>query len=83
MDATQPEGIASRRERLSELRDSLHAALFGGEIAVREYAALSKEYRAVLAELDALPNSEEVSVADEIAQRRANRRTGAPRQAHG
>jgi hypothetical protein len=40
-------------------------------------APLLREYRAILAELDALPTTAEVSDADEIAARRAARRTGA------
>ena len=76
MDGAEP----SRRDRLIALRGRLESAL-SGEIAVRDFAALSREYRACLADLAALPDAQEVSVADEIAERRARRRAGASRQA--
>lgn len=70
----------SRRERLEALRSQLEAAL-AGEVPHRELAALSREYRACLAELDALPAVKEVSAADEIAERRRARKAGANRKA--
>ena len=65
---------ASRLDRLTTLRSSIEAAL-GGEVPVRDFAALSREYRAVLAEIDQLaPPAREVDAVDEIAQRRSARR---------
>ena len=78
MDATLPAATASRRERLEALRDSL-ADLIAEGVGARDFAALSREYRATLAELDALPAAKEVSAADEIAERRARRQANAHR----
>lgn len=71
--------MQTRRERLEQLRNAQAEVLASGEVAARDFAALSREYRATLAELDALPTAQEVSAADEIAQRRAARRTGPTR----
>lgn len=70
----------TRRARLVILRDRLEDVL-AGEIPVRDFAALSREYRACLADLAALPDAREVSAADEIAERRAQRKAGPNRQA--
>ena len=70
--------MESRRERLEALRDSL-ADLIADGVGARDFAALSREYRATLAELDALPAAKEVSAADEIAERRARRQANANR----
>lgn len=65
----------TRRGRLIALRDSLEAVMNEG-VGPRDMAAISREYRAVMAELDALPSTQEVSAADEIAERRSRRRAG-------
>ena len=70
--------MESRRERLEALRDSL-ADLIADGVGARDFAALSREYRATLAELDALPAAKEVSAADDIAERRARRQANANR----
>jgi hypothetical protein len=76
VDATQPEGTASRLERLTTLRASIEATL-AGDVPVRDFAALSREYRAVLAEIAELaPPEQKGDAVDEIAQRRAARRAG-------
>lgn len=59
-----------RRESLQAIRDRLAAELAGAE--GRDAAAIAKELRATLAELDALPGEEEDTV-DQLAARRANR----------
>lgn len=71
--------MTTRRERLEALRDSLQAVMDEEGVGARDFAALSREYRATLAELDALPAAKEVSAADEIAERRARRQANAHR----
>ena len=66
---------ASPLDLLLALQEQLEAAL-ATDIPVREFAALSREYRACLADIAALPDSKEVSVADEIAERRRKRQAG-------
>lgn len=58
-----------RRERLVATRDQLCNALQGCKSA-RDLPALSREYRAVLSELDSLAPEEVSSVVDQLAQRR-------------
>lgn len=71
------EGDRTRIDRLIALRDSQEAALAGG-VPAREFAALSREYRATLAEIAELdPPKAEGDGIDEIAQRRTARRAGA------
>jgi hypothetical protein len=65
----------TRRERLEQARDALSEAIDACE-SKRDLPALVREYRATLAEIDALPIPQEVSDADEIAARRAARRSG-------
>lgn len=78
MDATQPEVTGSRLDRLKVLRASIEATLADG-VPARDFAALSREYRAVLAEIDELaPPVRKGDVVDEIAQRRNARRQAAP-----
>lgn len=67
--------MSDRRKRLEAARDLAETGLEG--LDPDKLAPLLREYRALLAELDALPNTAEVSDADEIAARRAARRTGA------
>lgn len=68
--------MSDRRERLEAARDLAASTLVG--LDGDKLAPLLREYRAILAELDALPNTAEVSDADEIAARRAARRAGSP-----
>jgi hypothetical protein len=67
----------TRRQRLEDARDRAEKAM--GQVDPDKLAPLLREYRAVLAELDSLPEQAEVSDADEIAARRAARRAGAAR----
>ena len=77
MDATQPAATESRLDRLIRLRGNLEETLNEG-VPVRDFATISKEYRAVMAEIDTLAEPEKKGDAvDEIAERRAARRTGA------
>lgn len=81
MDATQPAATESRLDRLVRLRGNLEAVLNEG-VPVRDFATLSREYRAVLADIDTLAEPEKKGDAvDEIAQRRAARRSGAAKGA--
>jgi len=57
------------RERLIALRDHLATAIEGGAEDSRTLAALSKEYRAVLAELESLPAPEETSQSASLRAR--------------
>ena len=67
----------SRIDRLNELRDTLESSIANCE-SLRDLAALSREYRAVMAEIDQLrPAEKKGDAVDEIAQRRAARRSGA------
>lgn len=67
----------NRLTRLQATRDRLADALAQCD-SDRDLAGLSREYRMVLAEIDALqPGREEVSTVDEIARRRAARSAGA------
>lgn len=66
--------MSSRRDRLTSLRSEIEAAIDGAE--TKDLAALSREYRAILAEIEGIPDPSEVSVVDEIAQRRNARRSG-------
>jgi hypothetical protein len=60
---------------LIALRDRLAEEIEGA--GARDLAPLSRQLTAVLAEIDAMPNTEESSAADEIAKRRAERRKAA------
>lgn len=65
---------SSRLERLVALR-AIHEALMAEGLTARDAAAVSREYRATLAEIDELaPKTEIGDPVDEIAQRRAARR---------
>ena len=66
---------ATRRDRLEQARDALAEAIADCE-SKRDLPSLVREYRATMAELDALPVPHEVSDADEIAARRAARHAG-------
>lgn len=68
--------MTDRIFRLWATRDRLNTALNECESA-RDLAALSREYRLTLAELDELaPTAEEVSAVDEISERRTSRAAG-------
>jgi hypothetical protein len=64
-----------RRAALEAVRDKLALELQGSEGPV--VAALAKELRACMAELDALPGGKEVSALDDLSARRAARRAEA------
>lgn len=63
-------------ESLKALRDEAAANLLAAE--PKEFAGLSREYRAILAELDKRGVGREVSELDEIAARRRQRRARKP-----
>lgn len=62
-----------RRATLEALRDTLAEAIATSP-GNQHLPNLARQLVAVLAELEAIPNTLEVSNADEIAQRRASRR---------
>ena len=64
----------TRLERLEALRDSLELTLHG-DVGARDQATLSREYRAVMAEIATLEESKAKAgdPVDEIAARRAAR----------
>jgi hypothetical protein len=67
-----------RISRLRATRDRLQAAIEDCESS-RDLAALSREYRLTMAELDTLaPKKPKESPVDEIARRRAARKTDPP-----
>lgn len=81
MASRKPAGQDTRAARLITVRDQLAAAITECD-SKRDLAALSREYRAVLTELDALqPVQKEVTRGvDEIGRRRAARRAGTENQ---
>lgn len=68
-----------RRATLADLRKRLTAAFEATEDP-RDLATLSKELRAVMAELDQLPGGEEADPVDDLAARRAARLANAAGQ---
>lgn len=68
------EGMTTHREALEHLRDTLTAELASDMCRPNDAAALSRELRAVWAELEALPAADSKAPADEIARRRERRR---------
>ncbi len=62
-----------RLERLGDTRDRIEAAIAACESA-RDLPALSREYRLLCAEIDALQPRAEVDGVDEITRRRAAKR---------
>lgn len=62
-----------RRKALTALRDLLTYRLAGCK-SERDIASLSKQLMDVLKELDGVPNPQERSAVDEVAERRAARR---------
>lgn len=73
VDADQGEG-PGRLARLVALRNAQAALLGSGEVPAREFSALSREYRATLAEIsDLTPKEKAGDPVDEITARRARR----------
>lgn len=64
-----------RRASLEALRDTLATAIDNCD-SLRDLAALSARLTDVLIQIESMPATAEVSPADEIAERRASRRTG-------
>ena len=83
MAAGKPAGGPDRVARLVAVRDAIEKAIAECE-SKRDLAALSREYRAVLAELESLaPVKEKRSRGvDEIGRRRAARRAAAEDKGH-
>ena len=76
MDAPDGRPSESRIEKLERLRLTQELAIETEGLPVRDFAGLSREYRATLAEIDELTPAEiEGDVVDEIARRRAARRS--------
>lgn len=79
-DQKQPKSVTeatredNRLESLKALRDTLARAIDSCD-SLRDLAALSARLTDVLAQIEAIPNKAEVSAADEIAARRAARRS--------
>lgn len=70
-----PEPQPERLTALEVLRDTLAASIENCE-SLRDLASLSREYRAVMAEIaDLAPPEKKGDAIDEIAQRRAARRS--------
>jgi hypothetical protein len=76
MDLEDAVKNGTRREALEALRDELADAIADSPGA-RDLAALIKQLREVLQEIDDLSGGSEKSHADEIAERRAARRNSA------
>lgn len=77
MNLTEAAGSGDRRQALEELRTILADAI-DARPGPQHLANLSRQFQAVLADLDGLPNPSEVSTADEIAARRVARRGSNP-----
>jgi len=75
MSISEAAGSGDRLTILLELRDRLAADLDEATEA-RDVAPLALRLCDVLAQIDGLPQSQKVSAADEIAARRAGRRSG-------
>ena len=76
-----PEQQPERLTALEVLRDTLAASIENCE-SLRDLASLSREYRAVMAEIDDLaPPEKKGDAIDEIAERRAARRSTATKGA--
>lgn len=69
--------MATHREALEHLRDTLTAELQSDLCRPQDAAALSRELRAVWSELESLPAADSKAPADEIARKRAARRKAA------
>jgi hypothetical protein len=66
------------RERLESLRDLQLACLNALAAEPDKVASLSREYRATLAELDALPSETKRTAFDDLKARREARKSDAP-----
>lgn len=75
--------MPTHREALEHLRDVLTAELQSDLCRPNDAAALSRELRAVWAELEALPAANSKAPADEISRRRAARREELARKVAG
>lgn len=64
----------TRREALTALRDFL-AGQLDGEVEAKSIAPIAKQLADVMRELDALPEAKEGSPSDQLAARRAARRS--------
>lgn len=69
----EPVGTAEQRQRLSALRDVLTAAM--ADAGTRDLAPLAGQLRAVLKDLAGLPDVTEASRVDDLAAKRARRRS--------
>lgn len=69
-----------RRSTLEAMRDRLATVIDSDDADARTIAGLSKELRAVVQELDSLPNGEKVDTVDEIAEQRRKRLAAAAGQ---
>jgi hypothetical protein len=76
----EPVPEPSVRARLEAVRDRLALAI--GEADPKELPALSREYRATLAEIEALPKEKGSATVDQLKERRAARRAAATDRAH-
>jgi hypothetical protein len=68
-----------RTARLTAVRDRLEAAI--ADATTRDLPSLSREYRLILAELEALHTPQERDVVDQLAARRAATESSAERRA--
>ena len=77
---TLPDVVATgdRRASLEALRDHLARQLANPE--TRDHAALSRQLREVIREIDELPTLQQESTLDDLANRRATRRAKAANQ---
>jgi hypothetical protein len=64
-----------RRQGLEALRDTLAASIL--EVEPQSRAPLARQLTIVLEQLDSLPGGEETNPVDEVARRRAERRSKA------
>lgn len=67
---------ATRAERLAIDRDLLESAM--AEAEAKELPALIREHRQVLKELETLAVPAKGSIRDQLAEKRATRKAGAP-----
>jgi hypothetical protein len=72
--------LVDRLALLEHSRDKLFAAMEDPELKPADLAALSRELRAVLLEIEKIPGSGEVTpldrLADDLEERRRRRQTG-------
>lgn len=80
MTVAEQAATGDRRKTLEAARDKLAGVIDSEEADARTIAGLIKELRAVVQELDSLPNGEKVDTVDEIAQARKRRLAAASGQ---